>query len=335
MGGRRNGARELRIGVVGCGHWGKNHVRIFSNMPNVMLAAAAERMASERRTALANLLGVRQYSDVSTMLQREHLDAVVVATPAWTHFDVSAACLSAGLDVLVEKPMCTTVAQCDKLMALARKSRRVLMVGHTFMYNPAVQKVKELIRKGVCGKIYYIKARRTHLGLVREDVNAVWDLAPHDVCMFNYFLNAKPKAVQAVGGRFLSKTREDAAFINLQYPKGVIGNIIVSWADSNKERIVEIVGSKARILFDDLNSLEPVRIFQKGIAAHIQADGFGEFKYALRDGDIVSPHIKMAEPLRVMCEHFIACVRRRSRPMSDGAQGREVVRVLEMVGHKM
>jgi len=332
----RRDNRNLRIAVIGCGHWGKNHVRIFSSTPGVTLAAVVDPDARRRRAALGGPRDVTQYRDTNALLAGEQLDAAIVATPAAAHYQPAAACLRAGLDVLVEKPLCARVADCRRLLALAKRHGRVLMAGHTFMYNPAVQKVKELLRTGACGKIYYLKARRTHLGLVREDVNAVWDLAPHDVYMFNHFLEAEPTQVTAIGGRYLSRKRADAAFINLKYPRGVIGNIIVSWADSNKERIVEIVGSRARILFDDLNTLEPVRIFEKGIAAHIHAGtSFGEFKYSLRDGDIISPQIRMSEPLKAMCDHFVECVRTRSRPLSDGRQGMAVVRVLSLIEKRL
>jgi predicted dehydrogenase len=203
------------------------------------------------------------------------------------------------------------------------------MVAHTFLFNPSVRQIKKCIQDGLIGDIYYAKARRTHLGLVREDVNAVWDLGPHDISMLLFLLGESPLEVQAIGRRMLRKDREDVAFVNLAFPSGTIAQLSLSWADSNKERYLDIVGSRSRIAFDDLNVQEPIRIFYKGISVEPTDDtSFGEFKYLLRDGDIVSPKVAMQEPLRVLCEEFIAALVSRQRPFSDGAFGTKVVDVL-------
>jgi predicted dehydrogenase len=315
--------------VIGCGHWGKNYVRIFSGL----LGASRITVTDTRAGVLDGLRhqypGITATPDLEAALADRSLAMAVVATPAATHFGLVKRCLEAGLDVLAEKPLTLATAEAEQLARLAERGGRILMVGHTFLYNPAVRKVRELLRKGVCGDVYYMKATRTHLGLVRPDVNAVWDLAPHDVSIFNYLMGAQPRAASAIGGCYLKPGKEDVAFIQLAYPRNVLASIHVSWADSNKERTLSVVGSRARIVFDDLNPLERVKIFEKGISANVAGgDSFGEFLFALRDGDIFSPKIPAAEPLALECRDFLASVRRRTPPLADARSGVDVVRVM-------
>jgi predicted dehydrogenase len=318
-----------RIGVIGCGHWGRNYVRLFSGLPQVELAAVAEPDPAKRQSLAAAHPQLRLFNQHTELLQSGLCDAVVVATIASTHHAIVRDALQAGLDVLAEKPFTLRVAEAEELTRLAEAGQRVLMVAHTFLFNPSVRLLKRYVVEGVIGDVYYVKARRTHLGLVREDVNAVWDLAPHDVSMLLYLLEESPVEVQAVGRRVLRKDREDAAFANLLFPSGVIAQLSVSWADSNKERYLDIVGSKSRAVFDDLNVQEPVRLFYKGISVEPTSEpSFGEFKYLLRDGEILSPKVTMQEPLRVLCEEFIAALVTRQRPYSDAAFGTRVVEVL-------
>jgi predicted dehydrogenase len=320
---------KIRIGVIGCGHWGRNYVRLFSSMPQTELTALADANGA-RLSALASAHpGTRLFSHHAALLDSGLCDAVVVATTASTHHAIVRDALEADLDVLAEKPFTLNVAEAQDLTQRAERRQRMLMVAHTFLFNPSVRQIKSYIREGIVGDVYYAKARRTHLGLVREDVNAVWDLAPHDVSMFLFLLDESPVEVQAVGRRVLRKDREDAAFVNLAFPSGVIAHLSVSWADSNKERYLDIVGSRSRVAFDDLNVQEPIRIFYKGISVESSAEpSFGEFKYLLRDGDIVSPRVSAQEPLRVLCEEFVAALTSRVQPYSDGAFGTRVVDVL-------
>ena len=315
--------------IIGCGHWGRNYVRVFVGQ----LGAGRITVVDPRQKALDAMRaahpGLGAAASLEEALRAGGSSAAVVSTPAATHFDVVCRCLEAGLDVLAEKPLALTVAHAERMAALARERRRILMVGHTFLYHPAVRRVRDLIRKGVCGDIYYMKSTRTHLGLVRPDVNAVWDLAPHDAAIFQYFTGHEPLAASALGACFLHKGKEDVAFINLQYPGNVLANIHVSWADSNKERTVEVVGSRARIVFDDLNALERVKIYEKGISSNVAGgDTYGEFLYALRDGDIYSPKIEPAEPLQEVCREFLRCVRSRRPPLTGAENGVAVVRTM-------
>jgi len=323
---------SLRVGVLGCGHWGHNYVRVFSNFPEVTLAGVAEPIPARLAVASRTAPGAFTTTDYRELLRGGRCDAVVISTHAATHHQLAREAIEAGLDVLVEKPLTLSEADAADLVQRSKQAGRLLMVAHTFLYNPSVWKLKQLLREGVLGDVYYLKARRTHLGMIREDVNAVWDLAPHDISMFIYLLDEEPTLVQAQARCMLRKGREDVAFINLQFPSGVIGNIVVSWADSNKERWLDIVGSRARASFDDLNTAEPIRIFYKGVAVPEPGDeNFGEFKHLVRDGEIVSPKIAMQEPLKVLCEDFVASIRERRAPVSDGELGRKVVSVLERI----
>src|SRR5882672_8522834 len=227
---------QVTIAVVGCGHWGPNYIRVFSGLENVRVKVACDlsQPKLERIQAQFPLVGITQ--DFKSVLDDEGVDAIVVATPSSTHFAVAKACLEAGKHVLVEKPVTLTSSDALALTQLADEKKRTIFVGHTFLYNPGVRKMKEIIDSGELGAMYYLTATRTHLGLVREDVNVAWDLAPHDIAIFNYLLGQAPIRVEAFGVCHLKKGREDAVFIHLLYPNAVLGQIHVSWVDSNKER---------------------------------------------------------------------------------------------------
>jgi predicted dehydrogenase len=316
------------IALVGCGYWGVNYIRVLSELPGAVLAGICD-ADPDRVELVARRFHVdTTWKSVDDALATPAAEAVVVATPSATHAAVVARCLEAGKHVLVEKPLALSVADAESLVALARARGRRLMVAHTFMYNPAVQALKRYVRSAAFGQIYYVVARRTHLGLIRRDVNAVWDLAPHDVSIFTYLLDRLPVAVSAVGGRFIHADKEDVAFVALRYGDGVVGNIQVSWIDSNKVREVAVVGSRQRVVFDDVNHLEKIRIFEKGAAISGDVNSFGEFQLMLRDGDIISPKIEATEPLRNQCEHFVHCVRTGDEPLTGGGAGLDVVRVM-------
>ena len=321
---------EIRVGVIGCGHWGKNYLRVFSGMTGVKLTALSDLDPAKRAAFQATYPGVATFSNVDRLLESGLCDAVVVASVASTHFEVVKKALEAGVDVLSEKPLTLNTAEAEDLCSIAARQKLILMVAHTFLFNPSIIQIKKYKNEGMLGDMYYVNARRTHLGLIREDVNAVWDLAPHDVSVFLHVLGEMPTKVQAMGRQMLRAGREDVAFINLEFPSGVIASIHVSWADSNKERFMNFVGSKCRIGFDDLNLQEPVRIYYKGISVeqNVESGSFGEFKYLYRDGDILSPKIPVQEPLRVLCEEFVSSVRSRTPHFSDGRFGVKVVDVL-------
>lgn len=320
----------IGIGLIGFGHWGPNYARVFSELPNATVAcicdASSERLqAAGKRHRQAVLT-----TDVSVLLANSDVDAVVVATPAATHTELTLAALNSGRDCLVEKPLTLSTSDCDRLCELAESKNRILMTGHTFLFNPGVQKVKECM--SAVERLYYLHATRTNLGPIRHDVGAVWDLAPHDVSVFDELLGVAPEWVNAAASSLLSRNREDVAFISLGYPGDIIANIHVSWFDPNKVRELVVVGSNQRIVFNDLNTVEPVRIYQKGLSASPgDIDDFGRYKLLVRDGDIISPKVGLSEPLKTLCSHFLDCVTERKRPRSDGHCGRRVVRVMEAV----
>ena len=326
-----NKTSTLKIGLIGCGYWGPNYVRIFHFMPSVEVVGCSD-LDGEKLSRLKHQFpNIGTTQDYLNLLRDPTVDAVIVSTQATTHHEIVKKCLEAGKHVLVEKPLTMRVKDGQEIIDLAAKKKRILMVGHTFLYNPAVRKMKECIDKGLLGKIYYLSATRTHLGLIRKDVNAIWDLAPHDVSIFSYLLGKMPLQVCAVGGSYLKEGAEDAAFINLIYPDGILGNIHVSWVDSNKVRQVSVIGSQARIVFDDLNNLEKVRIYEKGISMDRPYDSFGEFQLLLRDGDIISPKVDTHEPLRKVCEEFAEGILHGKPILSDGINGLETVRIMETI----
>ncbi len=318
----------IRIGLVGCGHWGPNYLRNFSGIDDVHMAAVCD----QRKGALERIY--KQYRDVETcsdfqdLIRRKDIDGVVIATPAQSHYDLARRTLEAGKHVLVEKPLALSVKECLSLHELALSHKLTLMVGHTFLYNPAIRKMKAYLDSGAIGKIYYLQATRTHLGLIRDDVNTVWDLAPHDIAIFSYLLGQTPRKVSAVGVSHLKAGLEDVAFVNLFFDDNVLGHIHISWVDANKSRQVAVIGSKARILFDDLNPLEKIRIYEKGVSLDRGYDSFGEFQLLLRDGDIISPKIEPEEPLRNLCLEFVQCIRTGERPLADGLNGAQGVETM-------
>ena len=320
---------KVRVGLIGYGYWGPNYARVFSDLPESSFAAVCDQSAERLQKALARLPHIRGFSDARELLRQDDVDAVVISTPASTHFDLARQALDGGRHVLVEKPLALTVEHCNRLCELAGRSRQTLMVAHTFLYNPGIRKMKECMQSEDFGRLYYVHSTRTNLGPIRQDVNALWDLAPHDISIFNYLLGEQPVWASAVGSCALGSSREDVGFITLGYSNRVIGNIHVSWADPNKVREVVAVGSRRRVVFDDLNDLERVRIFEKGVSAsEIDTHTYGEFKLLVRDGDILSPHIEPSEPLKNQAAEFLASIIANRQPFSNAAAGTEVVRTL-------
>jgi len=328
-------AKPVGIAVVGCGYWGMNYVRIFNELVDARVVAVCDQSADRLKEVSRRFPGVYLTTQVDDAASQPGVDAVVVCTEATTHYNVTRRLLLAGKHILVEKPLTTIAADSDKLIDLAESNSAILMVGHTFLFNAGVSKVKEYMQKGD-GRVYYLYARRTNLGPIRRDVNALWDLAPHDIAIFNFLLNSTPLWVSAVGGKVLRNCRDDVGFISLGYPDNVLAHVHVSWADPDKAREVVVVKSDKRIVFNDLNGIEQVRVFEKGVSPVEQEPlNYGEFRFEIRDGDIISPRIEPVEPLKHQCRHFLECVRTGKRPISSGREGRDVVRVLEAVNRSI
>jgi len=320
----------MKIGIVGCGYWGINYVRVFNELKDCLVTRVCDMSDQRLQVVHSRFPDVFPGRFLEDLVVDPEIDAVVVATPAAAHYTTARDALLHDKHVLVEKPLTTRVEDGDKLVNLAKERGLTLMVGHTFLYNPAIVKLKEYVTADDFGSVYYLHATRTHLGLIRQDVDAMWDLAPHDISIFSFLLGEHPLWVSAVAGSFLNG-HPDVGFISLGYPNGIMGNIHVSWIDSNKVREVVVVGSKKRIVFDDLNNLERLRIYEKGASISADVGSFGEFQLQLRDGDIISPSFETSEPLKNQCNHFVDCVENGTPVLSDGYNGLDVVRVMSAV----
>jgi len=310
----------IQVAVIGAGYWGPNLIRNFNQIPDARVAYVCDLDAS-KLTALAaqypTLVATRDYARI---LDDSQVDAVVIATPVSTHRALTLDALRAGKHVLVEKPLAATAQAAREMNAAARAAQRVLMVGHTFIYNPAVVKVKEYIERGALGEIYYIDSARVNLGLHQFDINVIWDLAPHDISMILYWLGRRPLRVSARGNSYTQTDIEDVAFITLEFADKIMAHIHVSWMSPAKLRRTTIVGSKQMAVYDDLEVAEKVKLYDMGVE---------QLALNYRVGDVISPRLDVAEPLRVECKHFIDCIVEGKTPLTDGDAGLAVVRILE------
>jgi predicted dehydrogenase len=319
----------LRVAVIGCGYWGPNFIRNFTQFPGVEMKIAID-LNKERLRHVAQLYHVATSTELDDVLQDAEIDAAVVATPVSTHHPITKQLLEAGKHVLVEKPMAASVPEARDLIQIAESRGLVLMVGHTFLYTAAVNKIKQLISSGELGHIYYINSTRVNLGLFQEDINVVWDLAPHDVSILNYILDSAPLSVSAQGHAYIQSGIEDVAFLHLEYPGDVIAHDHVSWLNPNKIRRTTVVGSKKMLVYDDVSTLEKIRVYDKGVTVQPHYDTFGEFQLSYRFGDIYTPRLDDSEPLKNECQHFIQCIHKQEKPRSDGRAGLDVVQVMEL-----
>jgi predicted dehydrogenase len=268
-------------------------------------------------------------TDASELIRENDVDAVVVATPTPSHYALCKEALEAGKHVLCEKPLTMRSSEAEELVNIAERSGLVLMVGHVFMYNPGIVYLKERIEKGVFGRIYYLDAVRTNLGPIRRDVGAIYDLASHEISIFNFLLMDTPLEVSALGQQFIQGDREDVAFLTLRYPGQTVCHAHVSWLNPRKVRQLTVVGDEKMAVWDDMRPLEPIRIYDKGLEQDRYYESFGQFQMTLREADITIPKVDMFEPLAQQAQEFARCVREGSQPISNGLYGVGVVRVLE------
>lgn len=319
---------RIRVGMIGSGYWGPNLIRNFADIPGSELVIVADlkqnRLETIRR-GYPTVLTTEDYTD----LFKQKLDAAVIATPPSTHHPIAKACLEHGLHVLVEKPLTLSSAHAEELIAMAEKKGLVLMVGHTFEYNAAVHSMKDLIERGDLGQIYYLDAARLNLGLFSRDLNVLWDLAPHDISILLFLLNKLPLAVSASGSCCVFTGIQDVAYVTLVFPDNIMAHVHVSWLDPCKVRRVTVVGSKKMVVYNDIESLEKIKIYDKGVEAPEYSDNFGEFQFSYRYGDILIPNIHLVEPLKLECQHFLDCIIQHEKPRSGGEVGLNVVKILE------
>jgi predicted dehydrogenase len=318
----------VKVGVIGCGYWGSKHVRVLHGIPEVDQVIAID-------TSDARLLSLKQTFPgllirSSLELALDEVDAVIVATPPASHAEVALAAMAADKGVLIEKPLATSTKDALLLTHEAARRSLTLMVGHTFEHNAAVWKLRDLVQSEVLGRIFYLDSARLNLGLYQSDVNVIWDLAPHDVSIFNYVLGSVPATVQAWGSKHAHSVLEDVAYLRLSYPDlDLTANIHVSWLDPCKVRRVTVVGSRQMVVYNDLAAEERIRIFDKGVAVPDGAGDVPQMPMSYRYGEITSPYVPFEEPLGVQDRHFVSCVASGERPRTDGEVGMAVVKVLE------
>jgi predicted dehydrogenase len=316
----------VTVAVVGAGAWGRNHIRVFSEIPRARLKYVCDTDASKLVSAgrfYGQAVAVR---DVEVLLGDPEVQGVVIASPAISHYALSKAALLARKDVLVEKPMALRVEEAEEIVKLAQDHERVLMVGHLLIYHPVVSRLKEMIASGELGKIHYLYTQRVNLGVIRQDENALWSFAPHDLSVILHILGEKPISVSTHGASYIQKGIEDVVFVSLRFGDGKMANIHLSWLDPHKVRRITLVGSKKMVVFDDMEVSEKLKIYDKGVGSPTY-DTYSEY-LSLRFGDITIPNIKMVEPLKAQAEHFIHCIETRERPKTPGEDGLEVVKIL-------
>jgi predicted dehydrogenase len=319
----------INLGVVGCGYWGPNLIRNLRSLADCRLKVMCD-VSEDRLKHLRSLYpDVEGETRFENLLKVPDLDAIVIATPVRHHFTMAKASLLAGKHTLIEKPMAASSAECEELIAIAREKGLALMVGHTFLYSAPVRKIKEIIDKNDIGEIRYISARRLNLGLFQKDINVAWDLAPHDISIILHIMGEMPYSLNCRGAAHITPGMEDVTSMNLQFTKDRSAIIQSSWLDPRKVREITIVGSKRMIVYDDVIPQEKIKIFDVRVERPPHYDTFGEFHYAYHYGDVYCPHIKQDEPLKTECQHFVDCIRSGAVPITSGAKGLEVVRILE------
>lgn len=314
------------IAVVGLGNWGQHLARIFHQLESLALCCDVDdKKIGKFKKHFHGTEFTRSFDDV---INNESIDGVVIASPAIFHYQLAKKALLKGKPVFVEKPMTLDSKDGEDLVKTASEKKLPLMVGHLLKYHPAVNRIKDMIDKGDLGDIYYLYSQRVNLGTIRKDENALWSFAPHDISVALYLLGDNIESVSARGECYLQKDVEDVVFLNIRYNDKVMVNIQISWLDPYKERKFTIVGSKKMIAFDDMQSTEKIKIYDKGVNKEPGYESYGD-SLTLRFGDIHIPKIDMAEPLKLECQHFMDCIKNRNTPHTDGSEGVKVVKILE------
>jgi predicted dehydrogenase len=326
---------KIRVAIVGCGYWGPNLARNLSQTGDCELALLCD--ASEQRLRHMNKLhprvpGTTRFEDVA---ENPNVDAVVIATPVRFHHPMAKACLLAGKHVFIEKPLARTVAEAEELVQIAESKGLVIMVGHTFMFSPAVNRMKEIIDSGDIGRIRYIAAQRLNLGLFQKDINVAWDLAPHDLSIILHLLEETPLSVGCQGSCHVARNVEDITTMYLTFRNDCCAMVQNSWLDPKKVRQMTVVGSRRMIVYDDTEPLEKIKIYDARVETPPHYDTFAEFTYSYHHGDVYIPFIKQDEPLKMEMRHFIECIREGIQPITGGPEGLEVVRILEAASQSL
>ncbi len=321
--------RELKLGVVGCGYWGPNLIRNFRALPQCRLTTMCDLNEDRLKHLTALYPEIRGETKFNELLLDPALDGIIVATAVRHHFPMAKASLLAGKHTFIEKPMASSVAECEELVAIAEKKGLILMIGHTYLYSPAVRMIKDLVEWGDIGDIRYVSARRLNLGLFQQDINVAWDLAPHDLSILLHVMEEAPVSVNCQGSAHVTPGIADVTTMCLSFPGGRSAVIHSSWLDPRKTREMTIVGSKRMIVYDDVAPIEKLKIYDARVERPPHYDTFGDFHYAYHYGDMYVPYLKQEEPLRSECQHFLDCIREGITPLTNGRKGMELVRILE------
>jgi predicted dehydrogenase len=318
----------LRVGVIGLGYWGPNLVRAFDGLPDARVTRVSDSDPSRVARTCARF-AVAGSEDAHALIAADDVDAVVVATPTRSHHRLALAALEAGKHVFVEKPLAASTAECEELVERAEAKGVVLFTGHIFLYTAAVRMLKEIVDGGELGELAVVTAARRNLGPIRADVNALWDLAPHDISIILHLLGESPVSVNCQGLDHIRPGLHDVCILTMHFPCGVMAVVHSSWLDPNKVRQMTLVGSRQMAVYDDIEPLEKIRLYDKGVEGPAYHTDFGEFPLSYRYGDTRSPYLVEEEPLKAEARHFVDCALRGATPRSDGRGGLEVVRILE------
>lgn len=317
----------IKLAIVGLGYWGPNLMRNFDGLKDCEVLFCCDLDQTNLDSTKEQYPYIQTTKDFNTLVENPELDAIVIATSAETHCDLAKKALLHDKHVFVEKPLTLDLNDADELVQLTEQKKCKLMVGHLMEYHPAIGKLKKIIESGELGEIYYLYSQRVNLGKIRQNENALWSFAPHDLSIIMYLLDMEPESVSVNGQCYLQKNIEDVVFVNLQFPNKIMANIQLSWLDPHKIRKTTIVGSEKMAVFDDMAGTEMLKIYNKGVDNNKKARSFGE-AFSLRFGDINIPYIKITEPLRLECQHFLDCIQNDKTPRSDGRDGMRVVKVL-------
>lgn len=325
--------RLIKVGVIGCGYWGPQLIRNLYEMSNVELVAVADTKPDRIEFVRRHYPGVTLYNHHQQLLESD-VEAVVIATPIHTHHRIAMEALSAGKHIMVEKPLAASVDEAVEMINLGRARSRMVMVGHTFLYNPAVQELRRLVADGELGRIYYVDAARLNLGLFQRRADVMWDLAPHDISILMYILGRMPVAVSARGSACVQDDVHDVAYLELLFENCVSAHVHVSWLDPAKVRRITVVGDRKMAVYNDVSLVEKIRVYDTGVESPM-TNNFGEFQLSYRHGQVTIPYITWQEPLRLELEHFAECARTGTEPRTDGMQGLAVVSVLEAASRSL
>jgi len=317
----------MKIVLFGAGYWGSKLLRVLNEIPDVELNVV-EPNEQTQYTLKRIYKGIPFFKDGEALIKDPDVVGCIIATPASTHYEIAKKCLQNGKNVFVEKPIAGNSTLAYELLEISHKIKKVLMVGHTLRYSPAVIKVKELIDKGEIGEIFYIASRRINLGIYRDDVDVLWDLLPHDLSVLFYWLGEEPEKANGFVKDAIIEKHTDVGFVNLRFPSGIICHIEVSWVSPVKIRSTVVAGDKGYIIYDDTNTAEPVKLYRRIFNVEFQEDNWF---LTHRIGDVYVPHIEGKEPLKLEMEHFIQCIKYKRTPLTNGEEAYKVIKAIEMI----